>query len=1196
MTLHKKSTLFDTKSRKAKSSGFALVIALSLMAFVLLLLLSISTLVQVEMSSADINKSQIEAEQNALLGLQVALGELQLQMGPDQRVSASASLLSSTDSTKQNLTGVWVSDPNGATIGGINHSQGDLVKWLVSDSDDITDNTTASAGDLVQLVGAGSLEDVDNNAIPDTVEDEVVVATSEIETTDASSGNYAWWVGDEGIKASINLADQSQQAGLTPNDSKEASMLTMASFARSDVSAFTGLSSVDLQANGLAEQMQSINDLSLDASAPDIQEVKARFHDLTTVSMGVLSDVKNGGLKRDLSLAFEMSESDFNTSAFGSSGSSTIISPGFGAVQPIFRLPNSTGVDANGPTWHLLRDYYTIYQRMQNPMTDPTFDAQAFVPNRAELGDPNSWHDLAALRYVTDDAMDAASQGDPLRTNGGDLSIPVKASYLPYVQRNLVTMGLQFEDTTPPSGDTSGYSFHDLRLLINPAFVVHNPFNVKVHHDGLASYVDHLRYRIKIESLVDSTYDTNESTSGNWHMMKTEAGTLDPGAVTIYQGVSATTDNAYSQQGLAGSDYWAPAGAGVFTFKIPVAPAGGQNLRVFFQPFGNDRWAYWVYHSISVSDAGDATIPNSMLGKDLRDGVVNLSNYGGHHSDNIYLTYKDWYGEEDIDGREIDTTIYHTTTGLVYPFVNYDNFLKPAAFETTANRFTYPGLTHTNPLAPIMTSRNLFPTSRSTPNYGWPVFAPNWQLNVYTTGLTPGVDLLESSGPNSRNGFWGNSNSSSGGQTNVAMIELPTSPPLSLGQLQHANIGIYAHMPALAIGNSFASPYVPRTETYEIYQNREGNNRIFYDLSYLSNEAIWDRFFFSSYSQPYDPNADAFNGTAGDSFDIAFDQDNYGGNSPLTSLPNSRMHLFSEEETTADVKTKLFDGSGQPRPDAYERSAENLLVKGSFNVNSTSVEAWKTILSAGRNLAVYQSGQTTDTNYTDNTTVLSRLQQPTEDAFDDGNYSDGEAWGGFANLDEGQIDDLANAIVDEIKLRSASLGNHPFLSLASFVNRELSNDDFGLAGLLQAAIDKSDINSSFKQSGVEIDAGDLNSGSAGVFPQTSNIEDGEGNARSTATSATANLSQGDLLQAIGSFINVRSDTFRIRSYGDKRDPITNEIVAKVWCEAIVQRTPEPVYPDASNPSDAAYWEPVANDNFGRAFKVVSFRWLSEDEV
>lgn len=76
------STPLPISSGIKRQSGFALVIALSLMAFVLLLLLSITSFVGVEQQSANIAKQQLSARQNALAGLQVAMGELQVRVGP----------------------------------------------------------------------------------------------------------------------------------------------------------------------------------------------------------------------------------------------------------------------------------------------------------------------------------------------------------------------------------------------------------------------------------------------------------------------------------------------------------------------------------------------------------------------------------------------------------------------------------------------------------------------------------------------------------------------------------------------------------------------------------------------------------------------------------------------------------------------------------------------------------------------------------------------------------------------------------------------------------------------------------------------------------------------------------------------------------------------------------------------------------
>jgi hypothetical protein len=53
------------------------------------------------------------------------------------------------------------------------------------------------------------------------------------------------------------------------------------------------------------------------------------------------------------------------------------------------------------------------------------------------------------------------------------------------------------------------------------------------------------------------------------------------------------------------------------------------------------------------------------------------------------------------------------------------------------------------------------------------------------------------------------------------------------------------------------------------------------------------------------------------------------------------------------------------------------------------------------------------------------------------------------------------------------------------------------------------------------------------------------------------------------------------------------VQARAWCEAVVQRTPEPLRPDDSglNPKDAD--QP---GDFGRRFTVTSFRWLRPGEI
>ncbi len=83
----------------------------------------------------------------------------------------------------------------------------------------------------------------------------------------------------------------------------------------------------------------------------------------------------------------------------------------------------------------------------------------------------------------------------------------------------------------------------------------------------------------------------------------------------------------------------------------------------------------------------------------------------------------------------------------------------------------------------------------------------------------------------------------------------------------------------------------------------------------------------------------------------------------------------------------------------------------------------------------------------------------------------------------------------------------------------------------------------------------------------------------TAALAAAGGSLLDFGDVMRPWLTVRSDTFRIRAYGDARNRADeNHIEAAAWCEAIVQRVKD-------NPAGTA----------GR-FVITYFRWLGPDEI
>jgi hypothetical protein len=265
------------------------------------------------------------------------------------------------------------------------------------------------------------------------------------------------------------------------------------------------------------------------------------------------------------------------------------------------------------------------------------------------------------------------------------------------------------------------------------------------------------------------------------------------------------------------------------------------------------------------------------------------------------------------------------------------------------------------------------------------------------------------------------------------------------------------------------------------------------------------------------------------------------------------------------------------------------MIDGAFNVNSTSVNAWMALLGSmnketveyfhlADGAASVSSGSVKEASF-----PFSRMRRATGPSVDKANPLQGRhaRWTGIRTLEDEQIKELAEHIVEEIR------ENGPFLSLAEFVNRRPGNDrDKAREGLLQRAIDETgSINSMFNADSRMISATDV-APDAYAFPDAMT--------GMSATGAPGFLTQGDILSQVGSVVSVRSDTFRIRGYGEALDP-DGKVVARAWCEAVVQRTPEFVDPAdiSSTPVDGLS---NANERFGRRFVVTNFRWLGQDEV
>ncbi|MGE9289584.1 MAG: hypothetical protein ACQKBT_01260, partial [Puniceicoccales bacterium] len=134
------------------------------MAFILLLLISLSTLIRIETKSSTDQNEEIAAKQNALLGLQVAMGSIQSSAGVDSSTTASIQVDSDlgVDASKENWTGVWKNTGTYDATRNLNTYSPTLDRVLVSGEDVADELSSPAQSDWPYLVGSDGVLDPDD--------------------------------------------------------------------------------------------------------------------------------------------------------------------------------------------------------------------------------------------------------------------------------------------------------------------------------------------------------------------------------------------------------------------------------------------------------------------------------------------------------------------------------------------------------------------------------------------------------------------------------------------------------------------------------------------------------------------------------------------------------------------------------------------------------------------------------------------------------------------------------------------------------------------------------------------------------------------------------------------------------------------------------------------------------------------------
>ncbi len=430
-------------------------------------------------------------------------------------------------------------------------------------------------------------------------------------------------------------------------------------------------------------------------------------------------------------------------------------------------------------------------------------------------------------------------------------------------------------------------------------------------------------------------------------------------------------------------------------------------------------------------------------------------------------------------------------------------------------------------------------------------------------------------------------NKTTSGIKSGSYFELPSGALQTIADFRRSNALSTTYQPHFVqpVSNSLLHPLMSPDKVIETNPSIAASPLL--DHSVLANHALYDRFYFSTFA------------TRGSETPDAVFEEFMNGTAPLAS--QSFLPKLTPGKTAAEAKSDLFT-SGKPNDAAYRNAAEYQMVRGPFNVNSTSVQAWKAVLASMNKSDVTTLWARTSVLESKKTggvpiTAMSLLNggatgNPAIDSAKIDNQRSND-WNGYRELSEPELENLAVKIVAEVRERG------PFLSMSEFVNRQVGpSGESTMKGALEAAIAKAEINEKLDAVSpatylgqVPVTATDIND------PKLYAYKTPEATTGNPAAGAPGWVSQGDLLRILEPSATVRGDTFVIRTYGEAQDAGGN-ITARAYAEAVVQRVPEYVDP-ANRPSLNAYTDPAAtaaNKAFGRRIEMVSFRWLSKNEI
>lgn len=1239
----------------ASRSGSALLVTLLTVSLLVGILLTFVVTVRIELRKVAAHQESRLARSNAMLASELAVALLQETLGPDTRASSRGDLFQGggnlafpgleTQEGKRFWTAAWDSQEDDER----DEARKGFLGWLVSGGGVLPEMEVQSAAEdgSVPLLAGGSVGQSG---------DEVRAPRVRIGTT----GAYAFWVADEGVKARFNLEDAHREA-----DTAEARQVRRQSAQRLGAETLRLPSqNQSLAAAGLfpedspefrrrRNRMLGPQQLALlgwneEAEVSFAELGAARFHDITFTSRGILSNTREGGLKRDLTLAFEMPLGDFLSHDFFGAGSPLAepmpFWPGPELLRPpmvpVFRLegedlreallgrfpengpePGRNPIRHEGPVirgapWQLLRNFYRMY-KARDPdrgVYGLPVDLHREIGGRRVYAGQSQWPHAQAWelgrRFGQD--VNAWTHSEIMGPVGSDYSeaVPMGRPIIPNLSPLITRVQLIFSVRSHPIPEAPG--FFRIDLYIDPIVTLMNPYDVPIltgpgaaqsleisleaMHFGFQGRLnggppmfnrntDHITERASI--LFDSPpYNRVVDEFFRVRLNVGDAMLMEPGEVVFFSGARGEP---VPYERTAGNSANSPSGV-----VLDLQPG----LSAFLPGESG------VHFPDAFREGFEMLINNeSAARRALREGRTDLM---GRRTlvrdDGSTVTVTS--DRVAFAARALDARM-RISGGADRDPVTLDRLPFFEGFDGTLTGFS----TSFTPFIEVDLPEMLFekrpfavmdwaikPSGHDAPfflmehhNLRAPVIQQGREAGFLTRFYRNQDDMTFVTGHTTTDlnpiGAWlAFDGRNSFWGPSNTAAGLRRVPLFSVPRLPMQSLAGFQHLMLQQMGDDPGLIF--------------GNARApLFGLpgQKVALQQMRNMSFGGGKNQGQAGRLPARRPDRAEDWTLTRPDWSYLYNEALwdgfffSTLPSAEVFDQMLQGQALANGTLRFRGSEADRADLFsgtqiQPQAPERVAAHLLREGAFNVNSAS--VEAWRALLSSTRGLTVD---------LADRGTPVEVEGTVFSRSilpedqENQVWRGFRNLSDAQVDQLAQEIVREVRRRG------PFLNLADFVNRRLvpAGDESQWAGTLQAAIDRTDIN----QQGFERTLRTAGRTATNFFTHwiedrlRTEVDDPQDHPLLNLpilANAPGYLNQADLLSVIGPLLTVRSDTFTVRAFGEFGG-------ASAWTELTVQRLPEfledfadPwVHPDEAGP---------INQRFGRRFVVTSFRWLGEDEI